>query len=1063
MKLTIIIITFLCSVNGLFAQKGVPGVVYAADSGSPLPGATLRLLSSGLEIRSDEEGKFIFTNWEGPDSVRVSFIGYLTRTIYLGTGATDQGLIKVFLENSESGLQEVVIQTGYYQLSRERVTGSFEHVDHILLQRTAGPDLLTRLDGIAGGVQFVNPGGVAASDIRVRGLSTIASDETPLIVVDHFPYEGAISDIDPNIVESITILKDAAASSIWGARAGNGVIVITTKKGGYRQKSALAMSSSTLIGAKPDLFYSRDRLPTSVVMDIERRLYQQGSYTLADRTALPAYVELLLKRDQGLLSQEDFERQEHGMREVEIRQEVLDHLMQQRINQQHALSASGGGDHYGYQTSLGYNTSRSHVIGNGSKNLNLRFHNVFRPIPDLEIGAGIYYVEQRQQGNGLNPRDIYGSSDWVKNQYMRLEANGTALPVTKDYRQTYVEKAMENGLLDWQFRPLDELHLVDVSQKSNQLMVGSDIRYNILQGVNMAVHYQYHQGRTNGMAHYDEDSYFVRNTVNRFTQADGARVVPLGGIVQGMGNGESVSHSGRFQGNVDKAFDRHQVNGLAGAEIRQSVSDTYPGYVLYGFDQNLYTGQHMFDYATQYTTRPQGRSRIWQPNPTRRQFIDRYISYFANAGYQYDRKYTFSGSVRWDGSNLFGVKAHQKGKLLWSLGASWDLVQEAFFPIGLVTSLRLRSTYGSSGNVNKTVSHFPVISLSENTTINQLSATLRSVGNPSLRWERVNTLNMGLDYVLRGNRIAGSIEYYDKHGVDLIGEEYLPPSAGLNFSQAFQMNYANIRTHGVDIRLTSRNLRGALDWSSTVLFNYVVNKITNYNTRDVTELSYYFDGDPPPTIGRSRDAVFALRWHGLDGNTGYPIVYDREGQQTFDYPQYYADLVPDDLLLLGVSVPPFYGSLRNDFRWKGFSLSAMLSCKAGHVYRQSSMTSGLEYRGIYHMDYLDRWKAPGDEKYTHVPAAIAMSELSQLATPIYGYSEVLVKSGSNVRLQDLSIAYSIASTGKLRLPVESLKLYVQARNLGVVWKQTKGGIDPDYPNAEYVAPRTFSIGFNVRF
>src|SRR5690606_37904197 len=164
-----------------------------------------------------------------------------------------------------------------------------------------GGDILQRLDGVAAGVQFVTPNGSEASDIRIRGLATIQSDASPLIVVDNFPYEGDITSINPNDIDNITILKDAAAASIWGARAGNGVIVITTKQGRYGQKSQISATSNVTVGQKPNLLYSRNRLPSEVVMGIEKEKYESGGYYVENtqQVPFPEYVEMLIARDNG--------------------------------------------------------------------------------------------------------------------------------------------------------------------------------------------------------------------------------------------------------------------------------------------------------------------------------------------------------------------------------------------------------------------------------------------------------------------------------------------------------------------------------------------------------------------------------------------------------------------------------------------------------------------------------------------------------------------------------------------------------------------------------------------
>ncbi|MGJ1538029.1 TonB-dependent receptor plug domain-containing protein [Sphingobacterium multivorum] len=231
------IITILFILSILTADAQISGYVRDENSAA-LHGATLTLKRSGISAKTGKNGFFSFGKMELPDSLSVSFMGYSTRRMAVTSA---NGNLTIMLQKNSHTIEEVqVVNTGFYSVPKERATGSFTVVDNKLLNRSVGGNILQRLDGVTSGVQFVTPNGTKASDIRVRGLATIQSDASPLIVVDNFPYDGDISSINPNDIDNITILKDGAAASIWGARAGNGVIVITTKKGQYGQKDQLS-------------------------------------------------------------------------------------------------------------------------------------------------------------------------------------------------------------------------------------------------------------------------------------------------------------------------------------------------------------------------------------------------------------------------------------------------------------------------------------------------------------------------------------------------------------------------------------------------------------------------------------------------------------------------------------------------------------------------------------------------------------------------------------------------------------------------------------------------------
>lgn len=1067
MKYCIILILLACLTSPAVAQ--LQGRVRSAESSEPLAGATVRLASSGRGTVSDADGRFAMPAPTGADTLIVRYIGY--EMFRQPIRADSNGLWEIELRPLGNTLEEVEINTGFYQVPRERATGSFTHVDNETLNRVVGGNILQRLEGIASGVQFTNANGTSPGDIRVRGLATIESNEEPLIVVDNFPYDGDINTINPNDIESITVLKDAAAASIWGARAGNGVIVITTKQGRYGQRTRISLNSNVTIGAKPDLFYSQSRLPSDVVMQIEKEKYERGGFYLesANQAPFPEYVELLIARDSGWISGADFLDRENILRNTEVRDEALKYLYQPSVYQQYALNVRGGGDTHTYYLSAGYDQNRSHVIGNGNDRLNLNLQNTFQAVKGMEITAGVWYTRQEGHNNGLDLNGLRaGNTSVGLSPYIRLrDETGNPLPIVKDYRLHYVDGAEADGLLDWQYLPLDEVALADNRSGSNEMRLNGGIRYRFLQHFNLNATYQHVRSRSESNNLYRKDSYYVRNIVNRFTQENGTQVIPHAAIFNGGSPMETTSHSGRAQLNYSQSFDDdHAVSMLAGGEIRDHVQNTIPGYILYNYDDDLLTGTAYYDYVENHVVRPTGRGRITPPPNNRRRFIDRYLSYFANASYTYKERYILSGSARWDGSNLFGVKANQKGTPLWSVGGSWEASKESFYHIDWLPYMRLRATYGSSGNVNKQVSVYPTVSFSIGSFTNLRTAQLTSAGNPSLRWEQVNTLNLAVDFAAKNRRINGTVDYYVKHAEDLIGADYLPPSTGIitggTASRTNLINYANLRTKGWDVRLTSQNLRGTLQWQSTLLLNYVRNEITHFNTGEQTTFSAWFSGSPPPVVSRSRDVVYALPWYGLDHQTGYPLVYI-DGEPSMDYQTYYNSRTMDDLVITGVRIPPFHGSLRNMFEWKGVSFDFLFAWQTGYVFRRASMNSGNEYSAIYHMDYFNRWQQPGDEMHTDVPAKREIGAIIPLAGPVYNSSETLITRGDHIRLQDLTLSYTLSRQQFGRMPIQKLRLYAYARNLGILWRANRNGIDPYYPSAEFPAPRTFALGAQMDF
>ncbi len=646
---------------------------------------------------------------------------------------------------------------------------------------------------------------------------------------------------------------------------------------------------------------------------------------------------------------------------------------------------------------------------------------------------------------------------------MLADVQGNALATGYALTRTlYRDQAVNNGLLDWQYRPLDEQKLTNQTSGSNEVRINTGLKYNFLNHFDVNVSYQYIHGTSESQTYYDAGSYYVRNLVNSFTQPNGQQIIPNGGILDGQPLNKYDGHSGRMQINYSQSFSGdHQITALAGTEISQQIAETYPGFRLYDYSKDDLGGTQNFDYTTYYPTNPIGSARVQGPSGFAGRTNDRNLSYFSNAAYSYKQKYTLSASSRWDGSDLLGVKSNQRGTVLWSAGGSWEISKESFYKQdNWLPYLRLRATYGSGGLIDKSQSQYPVIALFTDPNTNLPYASLLSPGNPSLRWEQVNTLNFGLDWSSKDHRLSGSLEWYAKYGNHLLGTTLLDPTNGAGSS--YKQNYADMRTKGIDLQLNSINIKGPLKWESNLLVSYTRNKITNYSSPTVTYVYGYFnDATKPPVVNRSVDAIYALPWNGLDHTTGLPIIHI-DGKQSTDYSTYINNYKPENLVVAGVDVPPLFGSLRNTLSWKAFQLSALISFKFGYVFRRTSMEPGAEYLTYgpkLNVDYDQRWKQPGDEAYTNVPAAT--QAYNGDVSNVYEYSNILITSGDHIRLQDVNLSYSLPGRITSKLHIQNIRIYARANNLDILWRKNKFGIDPDYPNAQYPAPKSFAFGLQA--
>jgi TonB-linked SusC/RagA family outer membrane protein len=1037
------------------------------EQGEPIPGATITIKGGNQQTSTNENGEF---RLNGVDEIELNII--VTSINYEPEEVNWQGEseLNVKLKQHISELNKVqVLSTGYQKISKDKTPGSFVKIDNELLNRRVSTNVIDRLEGITSGLLFnknVNPG-LNQTNMSIRGRSTIYANANPLIVVDNFPYTGDINNINPNDVESITVLKDADAASIWGAYAGNGVIVITTKKGRYNQPLKLSLNSNVTIGEKPDLYF-KPVLNSSDFIDVEKYLFANGFYNFKEsnllRPALSPVVEILIKERDSLISPDQAEQQLNILRRQDTRKDLEKYFYRTSANQQYSVNASGGSANNNYYLSLGYDKNLDNLVRNGYNRLTLTANNSFSWLKKkLELNTGIIYTEGRTQNNNpgtLNPP--YPYLDLVDDY-------GNALTVPADIRQAFKDtagNAYHLDLLDWNYRPYDELRNSNNSSRTTDYRINGDLKYAILKGLNAAVLYQYNKGFIEQENYNSQQTYFTRNLINQFSEIDTARQlirhIPLGSIVD-QNTVQYETHNLRTQLNYNTGwYNRnhtryHQITALAGAEVR-GTKTYYESLRTYGYNQNL-PNLYPVDYENPYPLyqAPAATKKIEYKNSSRTQ-TDNFVSYYLNAKYIFQRRYILSASIRKDESNLFGVKTNQKGVPLWSVGASWELNQEKFYTIGWLPFLKLRVTNGYKGNVDRTVSAFTTASIDDPNLYNVYSTSIDNPPNPSLRWEKNHMINYGVDFATRNSIIEGSLEYYTRKGIDLIGNSPLDPTTGVT---QFRGNTADMKGKGADIMLRSKNINKRFKWVSTLLFSYTTDKVTDYKVQESSVWVYCDPRFMSPMKGKPLYSIFSLKWMGLDPNTGDPRGYINKEIST-----QYGDIINSsnlsDLIYRGPANPVYFGSLRNNFSYKQVELSFNITWKMGYYFRKPS----INYFNLFygpdqgHTDYEKRWQKPGDENYTSVPS-MTFNESANRSS-FYAYSDVLIEKGDHIRLQDIQLSYQLYKNDIRWLPVNQFKIYVYANNLGILWKANHAGVDPDYISGA-IPPRTFAAGLKIDF
>lgn len=1057
------------------------------EQGAPVPGATVIIKNTQLATISDDNGYFTLSNVPENATLIISSIGYGPKE-YILNGSNN---IAIRLAASIASLDSlaVTISTGYQQMPKERATGSFSFLNNKEINRAVSTDIMSRLNGMVPGLSYgkqaistsylqlptVNPL-QRHSGVIIRGKSTIDVNVNfnPLIVVDNFPYDGDLSNINPNDVESITVLKDAAAASIWGARAGNGVIVITTKKGRKNQPLTIEFNTNVTVQSKPDLFYSRNFLDSKDFIEVETYLFNQGYFdndlaNIYNNPPISPVVQLLASVKAGAISQKEADAQLAELSKVDVRSQLSKYFFQKAIKQQYYINLHGGSDRMTNSLSIGYDKNMDNLVRNGFQRLSLNTFNTYNPIKNLEITAGINYSQSVIRNN--NPvtnggLSVGGKYSGILPYIQFADANGNALSMIKGYNTRYVDSMAAAGFPNLYYKPLDELNIADNTINNKDILFRTSIKYDFTPFLNAKILYQNETQKISTRELKGLNSYYTRNLIAKFAvkNSDGSIDYPFpntGGILT-SGEYTWTTNNLRGQLSFDHTFaQKHNVTAIAGAEIKELKTDGYSK-DTYGYDDEFGTSDNALNYVDYLPVYPVGSSRIPDPGGDITGITNRFISFYANAAYNYDSKYTFTVSGRKDGANLFGVYINDKITPLWSTGVGWNISRENFYQSQLVTYLKIRLSYGENGNVYHgaayTTGHYATDRITGLPEISSITAP-----NPELHWEKINTLNIGLDFMLVNDMITGTIEFYNKKGTDLIQPLTLAPSVGFPYAfTAIKGNAAALNTKGFDISLKSKNLNRGLKWNTILILSTLHDKLEKY---DVDLSSSSISGGSYGAVGYPLNAVFSYRWAGINPQTGDPQGY-LNGKMSSDYNAIIDNYSPDSLVYNGSGIPTFFGSLRNDISYKGFTLSFNIIYKLGYVFRRSSI--GLDYTDILsydaNQDYANRWQKPGDESHTNIPSLVYPANSSR--TKFYQFSSALIEKGGHIRLQDIKIDYNLKEAVN-SIPCRQLSVYAYAQNLGILWRANKYKIDPDFINSSgiygYPLPLSVSIGINATF
>ena len=468
------------------------------------------------------------------------------------------------------------------------------------------------------------------------------------------------------------------------------------------------------------------------------------------------------------------------------------------------------------------------------------------------------------------------------------------------------------------------------------------------------------------------------------------------------------------------------MTALFGMEVRENKTE-YNNRKYYNYDPALLTYDLIDERVLSNTyTGVLGNYVSFNKNDISNiyELVNRFVSFYGNAAYTYDGKYMVTGSIRWDRTNLFATGSKYQKKPIWSVGAGWNLDKESFFKVSFINMMKLRFSYGIGGNIAKNSAPYMTAYYNNNTHVGGIQGTISNRPNPDLRWEKTTTANIGVDFSMFRNRLNGSIEYYNKSGVDLLANTNGVPTEGFGFS-TYTMNNGKMRNRGFELTLSGDVIMGK-DWNWNVggVLGYNKNKVTYVN---VKAPAIFLQFDYPaayPRVGVPYNAIYGYLWAGLDSK-GQPQVYDSEGNiHVISSPQ-----KVEDAVYLGTSVPVYSGAVNTNFRYKNWELAAQLLFEGGHKMRNTNIAyPGL---GVTSKDVSKRWRQPGDEAYTDVPRYVPSEskDYNSYSSDLYSKASIHVLDADNWRLKNLSVTYHVPASVCQKFYVKNARIMLGMENV----------------------------------
>lgn len=1090
----------------------IAGVV-TDQAREPLVGVNVHAKGSSQGTVTDAAGRYTLRARFAPDEVRqlrivYSFVGMETReVVYTGPKTID-----VVLKEDVGEIAEVVVQTGYQTIDRRKNTSA---VTTIKAQDILVPGVVTidqMLEGRVPGMTFMqNSGQVGvAPKLRIRGTSTILGSQEPLWVIDGIPQSdpvnvdpsqlndldfvnllgNAISGVNPEDIEQIDILKDAAATAIYGTRAANGVIVVTTKKG-KAGPPQVSYSASVSFSSRPrytdkfvNMMDSRERVAFSRQLIESNVAYPYVQSWVGYEAAIKDYWEDRISFD---------EMRRRVSRAESLNTDWFDLLTRNAWSHKHTVSLSGGSSTMKYYVSLGLNDARGNMKGERDK--------TYTANASLSANFGRFGfrfgLNASSQDKDYTPSSV-NVLGYAYNTSRALEAYDE-----DGSRHTYL-KSDAGGKQSVAFNILNELDNTWQKIKTSTTSFNATLDYRILDGLKAGVTLSYSRDHTSDQSYFGADSYrgqYLRQS----TLAPEFSLMPSGGeLLNNTVDREAymvraqVEYNTALGGSGD-----HALSAMLGGEISSNRytgwSQTYRGYepdrgrAMNEIDRETYTAYYQWLQTDRYA---KGVSTLSLTN---------LASAYFTVSYDYRNRYMLNANIRIDGSNQFGSRANEKILPVWSFSGRWNAKEDLLGRARWVDALSLQASVGIQGNMLSSESSEIIIRRGPiDNAFKEYGSTLENYPNPDLNWEKTTSTNVMLDFSLLKGRIVGNASYFYKKTRDAFLSKSI---SSVNGTSSHTVNSGTIENQGLELSFsftpvdrTSRSRPHGFRWIIQPSLSRIMNELhTHDGTTDRTsrnEFTYddYLNGSIE-IPGRALNSFYSYRFAGLSGTDGRPLFHHIGSENEARYNTLSKDEVFHEVMVYsGCRVPTVQGSIINSFSWQRFTLSVNLAYSLGSKVRLLSMYPNVSGAGgtlapqpeeNVRREFNDRWIKPGDEHRTRIPGILNGAAFEKTLGAnnwwygkpyvfadniwqMYDNSNIRVASGNYLRLQSLSLRYNIPGHVCRKAFLRTAWVGFTATNLFVLCDSRLKGQDPTTQSGSSSVLNmsyrpTYSFNLNISF